>query len=92
MSADWSKIRKYRILMAVPVLPLCGWLLTSFEQMSGPWIIGLATALALAGAYLVEELAWISRGKTRPCPHCGEAFAFQSFRVTDSCPHCGKDL
>mgnify|MGYP007046929222 CR=1 FL=1 len=78
----WTKYRKWRHLLGVPLLALSYFLLKTYPEISPPWCVGLAIGSLFGGAYVVEELVWTVRGRGRPCGHCGQRIQLKSFSVS----------
>jgi hypothetical protein len=74
----WKAFRTWRMRAIVPIL---GTVL----------LLGAACGLALALAFVIEQVVWMSRGEGQPCVHCGAMVRLRTFHLTTSkCPHCGK--
>lgn len=87
--------RHYRLwkhLLCFPLVILALLLMKAAPEFSPKWFTGLVIALLLAVAYLADEIAWMTKGKGRPCGHCGQKVQMKSFTVATTCPHCGRPL
>lgn len=87
----WTQYRKWKHVLFWPALVIA-WLFLHDRELSLAWYAGLAIALALALAYLAEEIVWMTRREGRPCGHCGRKVTMESFRLQAKCPHCGQQL
>lgn len=88
---NWNQYRKWKHLLFWP-MAVIAWLFLHDRELSPMWYAGLALALSLGIAYLVEEIVWMSKPQGRPCGHCGKSVELKSFKLHLNCPHCGVGL
>lgn len=91
----WKAFRTWRMRAIVPILGTVLLLVAigeRHEQLQVPaMVFGAACGLALALAFVIEQVVWMSRGEGQPCVHCGAMVRLRTFHLTTSkCPHCGK--
>ena len=88
----WERYRKWKHALVPPLVMICLLLMKGEPDESLRWLLGMAIAGALALAYLIEEVIWITQKRGRPCPHCGNRVLLRTFRVKLCCPHCKRVL
>ncbi|MEI6536824.1 MAG: hypothetical protein WCN98_15865 [Verrucomicrobiaceae bacterium] len=87
----WTQYRKWKHVLFWPAAILA-WVFLHDHELSPLWYAGLAIALSLGIAYLVEEIYWMTKRQGRPCCHCGQNVQMKSFTLQTNCPHCGLQL
>lgn len=88
----WSRLRKWKHTLAPLLLGVAYFLLSHAPEKSLLWFVGLVSAVALALAYVIEEVVRNIQGAGHPCAACGHRIRMRSFRIRNRCPGCGQQL
>ena len=88
----WLKYRQYKNLLTLGILVVSSVVACLSPRDSATQWMAISAMGLPAIAYVVEEIAWISKRKGRLCKYCDQAIHFKAFQVLAHCPHCKNPL